>query len=141
MAFEYRRGTRMIIPMPLDSSAGTIEVGTAITESGATSGYVKAVDATSEAVLGVAFSKATAGAADGDVEIMVDVSTQSTYEVAPTSGSIAQAQANKLVDVGANGTTVDITASTTDDLEIIRVDVDNNKAEVRIRRTALSGVV
>lgn len=139
MAFEYRKGERMLIPLPLDSTSADIEVGDAITAAGATSGYFKEVDGAAEAVVGIAASKVSSPSADGGAEVLVDVSRQSVYEVGPDSGSVTVALNMKTADVGADARTVDINGSLTDDIEIIEADTVNNKMLVRLN-PSLSGV-
>jgi hypothetical protein len=141
MAFEYRYGERRPILMKLDKDSADTVVGLAMTESGATSGYIKEVDALNEAVVGIAMQVvAVTGSADGDHSVLVDVSEESVYEVAPDSGSATQTMVNKTMDVGANGLTVDIDGSTRDDIEVLKVDTTANTLFVRLRRS-LSGVV
>lgn len=141
MAFEYRSGRRILQLMPLDKDSADTVAGLALTEAGATAGYVKEVDAAAEAVVGIAVSVvAVTGASDGDHSVLVDVSTESIYEVGPDAGSIAQSINNNTLDVGATGLTIDIDGSSTDDIEVVRVDVTANKAWVRIKRSALGGV-
>ena len=140
MAFEYVSGVRNLVLIPLDKDSADTVRGLAVTESGATSGYVKEVDNTAEAVIGICFSEVVVtGAADGDHSVVVDISSDSIYRVGPDSGSVTQAMANKSMDVGANGLTADINGSTTDDLFVARVDVTNNKLYVQLKRT-LAGV-
>ena len=139
MAFEYRKGTRQLVKLPLDSTSADIEVGDAITAAGATSGYFKEVDAAAEAVVAIAYSKVSSPTADGGAFVLADVSGESVYEVVPDAGTVTQALAMKTADVGANARSVDINGSTTDDIEILEVDTVNNKMLVRIN-PSLSGV-
>lgn len=139
MAFEYRKGTRQLVKLPLDSTSADIEVGDAITAAGATSGYFKEVDAAAEAVVAIAYSKVFSPTADGGAFVLADVSRESVYEVVPDAGTVTQALAMKTADVGANARSVDINGSTTDDIEILEVDTVNNKMLVRIN-PSLSGV-
>ncbi len=139
MAFEYRKGTRRIVKCPLDSSSAAIVVGDAITISGATDGYFKEVDASGEAVFGIATTKVASPDADGGAFVMVDVSEDSVYEVPPDTGTVTQALAGNSADCGANARSVNIDASSTDDIEIIEVDTTNNKIYVSLRRS-LTGV-
>ena len=139
MAFEYRKGTRQLVKLPLDSTSADIEVGDAITAAGATSGYFKEVDAAAEAVVAIACSKVSSPTADGGAFVLADVSRESVYEVVPDAGTVTQALAMKTADVGANARSVDINGSTTDDIEILEVDTVNNKMLVRIN-PSLSGV-
>ena len=137
--FEYRFGTRNPQKVALDNTAGTIAVGDAMTLTNYTSGYAGRVDALAEAVIGIAMETATAGSAHGDVSVLVDVSTQSVYEVSPDTGSMALGDEHNQCDVGANGLTIDRNGSSTDDIEIQKIDITNNRAYVRLLRTALPG--
>jgi len=143
MGFEYRKGVRRLIKAPLDSTSADILVGDAITASGATSGYFKEVDAAAEGVLGIAASKVTmvAAGSDGDQFVLVDVSPDSVFEVGPDAGSVTQALAGKTMDVGADARSVDIDASTTDDVYCLEADVDNNKLIIQIRNTSYTGII
>ncbi len=140
MAFEYRYGERRPILMKLDKDSADTVVGLAMTESGATSGYLKEVDASGEAVIGIAMQAVVVtGSADGDHSVLVDVSEESVYEVIPDAGSATQTMVNKTMDCGANGLSVNIDASNTDDIEGLKVDTTTNSLFVRLRRI-LSGV-
>lgn len=139
MAFEYRKGERRFVMLPLDSTSADIVVGDAITASGATSGYFKEVDAAAEAVVGIAASTVSSPSADGGAYVKVDVSRDSIYEVAPDSGNVSVALRMKTADVGADARTVDIDGSSTDDIEILDIDTNANTMRVRLN-PSLSGV-
>lgn len=139
MAFEYMYGPRKIIELPLDSTSADITVGLMLTAAGATDGYFKEVDGSGEAVTGVAVSKASSPATDGAATVKVDVSPASVYRVSPDTGTIAVTDAMNTADVGADGLTVNIDASATDDIQILSVDVDANTMAVSIVPT-FSGV-
>ena len=132
MAFEYRRGPRVLIELPLDSTSANITPGMAITASNATDGYFKEVDAAAEAVLGIAVNKVTSPSADGGALVKLDISTLSVYEVGPDAGTMAVTINQNSCDVGADGKTIDINGSATDDILILVVDTDTNKALVRL---------
>lgn len=140
MAFEYRKGERVLVKCLLDSTSAAIVVGDAITISGATAGYFKEVDAGSEAVTGIAASDSASPSADGDLFVMVDISPQSVYRVGPAAGSVTQALAGRAADVGADARSVDIAASATDDIIILEADVTGNTLLVRLAPT-FTGVV
>jgi len=139
MAFEYMYGPRKIIELPLDSTTADITVGLMITAADATDGYFKEVDASGEAVTGVAVSKVSSPSADGGAVVKVDVSPASVYKVAPDAGTIAVTDAMNTADCGADGLTVNIDASATDDIQILSVDVNANTMAVSIIPT-FSGV-
>jgi|TARA_R110002020_G_scaffold312241_1_gene527750 hypothetical protein len=132
MAFEYRRGPRILIELPLDSTSANITPGMAITAAGATDGYFKEVDAAAENVLGIAVNKVTSPASDGGAMVKLDVSTLSIYEVGPDAGSMAVTINQNTCDVGADAKSIDINGSSTDDILILVVDTDTNKALVRL---------
>ena len=121
MAFEYMYGPRKIIELPLDSTSADITVGLMLTAARATDGYFKEVDGSGEAT------------------VKVDVSPASVYRVSPDAGNIAVTDAMNTADVGADGLTVNIDASATDDIQILSVDVDANTMAVSIVPT-FSGV-
>lgn len=135
MAFEYRHGPRIPRLFKLDSSAADILVGDAITITDATDGYVKEVDALGEAITGIAMQDVTSPSADGDKEILVDISELSVYEVPPDAGSITQALMGNSCDVGADARSIDINGSSVDNIAIHDVNVTDNKAHVSIIRT------
>lgn len=126
MSFDYRRGVRHPVLMPLESTSGDITVGDAITTTGATAGYVQKVDGSGDAVVGFAMQTVAAGAADGDASVLVDISKDSVYEVGPDAGSVTQALNLTSLDVGANAQSVDIDATVTADLKVVQVDTEAN---------------
>ena len=140
MAFEYRKGERKIVKCLLDSTSAAIVVGDAITIADATAGYFKEVDGAAEAVTGIATSASDSPAADGDLFVMVDISTLSMYQAPPDTGSVTQAIAGRSADCGADARSVDINGSTTDDIIIAEADVDGNTVLVRLAPT-FTGVV
>jgi hypothetical protein len=132
MAFEYRNGARNILRFPLDKDSEDIEVGEAITRTGATAGFVMRADGAADVLVGIAVQPSTPGAADGDAFVEVDVSRESVYEVPPSTGSFVVGDRFKKVDVAASGAAVVRTTSTTGDIEIIDVDTSRNTAKVQI---------
>ena len=140
MSFEFRKGERKIVKCLLDSTSAAILVGDAITITNATAGYFKEVDASGEAITGIATSESASPAADGDLFVMVDISPLSMYEVPPDAGSVTQALAGRTADCGADARSVDIDASATDDIVIAEVDVDANTMLIRLNPT-FTGVV
>ena len=126
MAFEYRKGERILVLLPLDSDSADIKVGDAITAAGATDGYFKEVDASGEAIVGIAAQEKEAGDADGDISILVDVSPQSVYEVPPDAGSVVVTLVGKTMDCGADARSADIDASAQDDVYCVGIDTTAN---------------
>ncbi len=132
MAFEYRKGDRQIMKLPLDSTSADITPGLAITLSGGTAGYHKEVDASGEAVVGISVNTVASPSADGGAFVHCDVSPDSIYEVGPDAGSVTAALAGLTADCGADGASVNIDASATDDILIVEADATNNKMLVRL---------
>ena len=115
MAFEYRRGPRVLIELPLDSTSANITPGMAITATNTTDGYFKQVDAAAENVLGIAVNKVTSPASHGGAMVKLDVSTLSVYEVGPDTGSFVITQTQNSCDVGADGVSIKPDGSSTSD--------------------------
>jgi hypothetical protein len=139
MAFEYRKGQRMKMLLPLDSVSADIVIGVGITAAGATGGYFKEVDGLGEALVGISCNIVASPSADGGAYVLVDVSEDSVYEVGPDAGSVTAVLAMSTADVGADGLTVNIDGSATDDIAILTADATNNKMHVRLK-LALPGV-
>lgn len=139
MAFEWVRGERTLIELPLDASTAALVQGQVITEDDATAGYFKEVDALAESCRGVVVNKVASPATDGDKSVVVDVSRHSVYRVSPDAGSVALTDQMETCDIGADGLTINIDGSTTDDIEILNVDTGANVAYVRFN-FSLSGV-
>ena len=143
--FEFRQSAgaaRQPVRVLLDSTSADLEVGTAVTTSGATSGYYKEVDASGEPVAGITMERVASPSADGGASVLIDVSDQSVYEVPPDAGSVTEAIRGKTCDVGADGQSIDIDASADDSIYITDVDTDANTARVQIRTlAAAAGVV
>ena len=140
MAFSYRTGRRVIRKVLLDADSAAIVVGDALTITNATDGYFKEVDASGEAVSCIATTASASPSSDGDLFVMADFSTESVYEVPPDTGSITQAIAGNTCDCGADARSINIDASSTDDILILEVDVNENIAYVRLLSNSLTGV-
>ena len=132
MAFEYRRGPRVLIELPLAATSADITPGMAITATDAADGYFKQVDATSEAVLGIAVNKVSSPSSNGGTLVKLDVSTLSVYEAPPVTGTLAVTVNQNTCDVGADGVSIDQGTSTRDDILILVIDTDTNTALVRL---------
>jgi len=130
MSFEYRRGVRHPVKMPIDGSSGDITVGDAITTEGATAGYVQKVDGLADTVEGFAMQTVSSPSADGEAFVLVDISKDSVYEVGPDAGSVTQALLLTDLDVGANAQSVDINGTSTADLTVVEVDTEANTIHV-----------
>ena len=140
MAFRYRSGPRTPVYVQLDASTTDIVIGRALTISGATDGYVMGVDGSGEAVIGIAMQQVSSPSSDGNASVLCDISTLSIYEVPPDTGSVTQAILMNTCDVGADGLTANIDASSTDDLLIVKTDVVGNNIYVQIKHAAFTGV-
>jgi len=130
MAFEYRRGPRILVELPLDSATANITPGMAITY-GAQDGYFKEVDAVAEQVLGISVNKVDSPSTHGGAMVKVDVSPLSVYEVGGDAAMAVTLNGNSC-DVGADAKTIDVNGSSTDDIFILVVDVDAQTALVRL---------
>ena len=134
-------GTRVPVVMRVDADSADITVGCAITTADATAGYVKKVDASGERVLGFAMQAVSSPAADGEATVLVDISTQTLYEMAPDSGTLTLAELYDSCDIGADGISINRDASSTDDLQIVSIDLETNTAYVRRLDVGIPGVV
>ncbi|MEL6347730.1 MAG: hypothetical protein AAFV53_31785 [Myxococcota bacterium] len=131
--YGYRRGNRRVVAYPLDADAADIAKSTAITKADATAGYFKEVDAAGERVSGFATASVLSGAADGDKEVLVDISNESVYEFPPDAGTVSLALIGSTCDIGADGRTIDIDGSADDSLMIVDVNLTRNTVYVRLR--------
>lgn len=132
----YVSGDRQILPFPVTASASIVAGDLVVLDS---SGYLSPAAAGGNDPIGVAFDTVTGGAADGDVTCGVDVSPTTLYRYTVGTGTITQAMLGKTCDL-AGPTSIDVTASTDDCVEIVQVDTANQRAIVRIVRTP-AGVV
>lgn len=134
MAFLLRSGTQRGVLMLMDSTSANLAVGTAVTLSGGTAGYIKEVDASGEKVEGFTMQAVDSPSADGEAAVLVDVSNETIYEAPPDTGTATQAQVHTNVDCGADGVSVNVDASAGEaDLKI--VDLDTTANTVYVRRT------
>jgi len=127
----YVSGDRQILPYLVTASASIVAGDLVVLDS---SGFLSPAAAGGNDPIGVAFDTVTGGAADGDVTCGVDVSPTTLYRYTVGTGTITQAMLGKTCDL-AGPTSIDVTASTDDCVEIIQADVTNNRAIVRIVRT------
>jgi hypothetical protein len=135
MAFEVYSGPTQYEPFKLDADTDAITVGMAITTTGATSGYVQNVDGSGDAMVGVAVDRASSPAADGDFSVLVSIGSDTVYKTIPDAGTVSQSLVWKTMDVGADGLSVNIDASVTDDLLCVAVDIPQNVLFVKILGT------
>ena len=126
LPYGYRYGNQIIISLPLDADAAAITDAIAITRTDATATYFKEVDAAGEEVMGWSVSAVASPSADGGLSVLTDVSTQSVYEFPPDAGTVTRALVGKTADIGADGQSVNIDASSVDDLLIVDVDLVAN---------------
>lgn len=132
----YVSGDRQILPYAVTASAAIVAGDLVILDS---NGYLSPAAAGSNDPIGVSFDTVTGGSADGDVTCGVDISTTVLYRYTVGTGTLTQAMLMKMCDL-AGPTSIDVTASTDDCVEIVGVDVANQRAIVRIVRTP-AGVV
>lgn len=138
--YGYRRGTRRIVRVPLEADTADIAINDAIT-AGGTAGFFKDADAAAEPVFGFATESVLSPAADGGAHVLVDVSEDSVYEFPADAGTVSTTLIGKTADIGADGRTVDINGSTTDDLYVVDVNAGRNTVYVQLNRKAKAGGV
>ena len=138
--FDFVYGQRVLVRVPLDADSADIEVGTAITSSGADTGFYRNVDASGETTVGIAVEKVSSPSADGGATVLVDISEESYYRVNPDSGTAAETLRFKTCDIGADGRTANIDASATDNVKIHEVRTSDNALLVSIIVAAYVGV-
>lgn len=132
MAFEIYNGPTQFKPYALDADTDAITVGMAITTTGATSGYVQNVDGSGDSMVGIAVDRASSPSSDGAIEVLVSIGKDTIYKVPPDAGTVTQALVHKTMDVGADGLSVNIDASATDDILCVGVDTVENVCFVKI---------
>ena len=125
--YGYRNGPQCLVSYGVDSTGGTINAGDHVKM--VTDGYV-GVCGSGDTPIGVAVSNQTAGSADGDTTVLVDVSEWSLFEYPPASGTVTVALIGKTCDLGG-ARSIDITASTDDNIIIVNVDTTANTLLVR----------
>jgi len=131
--YGYRYGDRQIIDLPLDSTSADIGADAiAITDSGATTAFVKEVDGSGERVIGFSVNKVDSPSADGGASVNVDVSYASVYEFPPDAGTVTVDLVGKTCDIGADGKSINIDASADDSIQIVDVDTVANTCFVRL---------
>lgn len=126
MSFDYRRGVRHPVSFPIAASSADIEVGDALTTTGATAGFVQKADGSGDAVVAFAMQSIASPSADGEASVLGDISKDAVYEVGPDAGNVTQALNLTSLDVGADAQSVDIDATVTADLTVVQVDTEAN---------------
>lgn len=134
--YGYRFGPQVLVKAKVDSSTSAIKKYDMLTW--ATAGYVKQASA-NDTIIGFSNDDCAVPSADGDAEILMDVSTLSIYEYPPDTGTVTQALVGYTMDCGG-AKSVNIDASTDDCLEVVAADVGKNTIFVR-RVAVLTGVV
>lgn len=138
--FDFAYGERLLVRVPLVSTSANIEVGDAITVS-ATPGYYKEVGASGSSTIGIAMEKVSSPAVDGEATVLVNISENAYYRVNPDAGTVSSALRFKTADIGADGRTVDIDASATDNVKIHDYRTADNSLLVSLIVAAYTGVV
>jgi hypothetical protein len=138
--FDYAYGDRVLVRLPLAASSADIEVGDAIRLKAATN-YYQDVDTVSDATVGIAVEKVTSPTADGGATVLVNVSEQAYYRVNVGNGTLASTMQLKSCDIAASGDAIDVAASTTDNVLIHDVDLDDNSCIVSLIMATYGGVV
>ena len=127
--YGYAWGERRPVPWPVDSTTADINVGDLMVI--ATAGYCAQAAAGANIVIGVAMEEVDSPSADGDATCLIDMSDQSVYVFPPDAGSVSAGLAGLTADVGGPQS-IDIDASTDDNIHILRADVTNNLVYVSI---------
>ena len=139
--YGHKYGERIPVVLPLDSSSTAILVNDPLTV--ATAGYYKKA-ASGDVVYAVAMQQvdtADLPASDGLASILADVSPLSVYRYPVKSGgTLVVGMRGKTCDFGGSQS-IDVTASTNDDIHIVAADTVNNAALVRFLIPAIGGVV
>ena len=138
--FDFAYGDRVLVRLPLASSSADIEVGDAIRLKAATT-YYQDVDTLSDATVGIAVEKVTSPTSDGGATVLVNVSEQAYYRVNVGAGTLAETMKLKSCDIAATGDAISVSASTTDNVLIHDVDVDDNSCIVSLIMASYGGVV
>ena len=136
----FGRAERVLVRLPLDADTANVKVGHAITSADATAGFYKVVDASGEAIVGIAVEESDSPSNDGDNTVLVDISQDTYYRVEPDTGSVTTALRFSTADVGADGGSVNIDASATDNIKIHDVDINRNEMIVTVVTAAYTGV-
>ena len=129
--YGYRAGPIVAVRYLVDSSSAAITAGCAITTTGMTAGYVGRADGSGDRVIGWAMQDVATPSADGGASVLVDISTESIYELPPDTGTLTLAELLDSCDIGADGLSVNRDASSTDDVQIVSIDTEKNTALVR----------
>ena len=132
MAFTYVNGDRVLVRLPLDSTTADIKVGDAITSANATAGFYKKADATSEVICGIAQEILSSPASNGDVSVLVNTSENAFYRVKAGNGTLVEGMKMESCDVHSDGESIDVTASSTDNILIHDVRLSDATALVSI---------
>lgn len=133
-------GHPRLIKALVDSSTSAITAGDFV--SIATAGYIKQA-AAGELPVGVAHESVASPSADGDAEILIDISTDTVYRRSPDAGTVTQALVWATMDVGG-ARTIDIDASNDDCILCVGVNTTDNTLDVSLVGTAaarFAGVV
>ena len=138
--YGYRAGRRMPVRYLVDASSEDIKTGNAITVTGMSAGYVGRADGSGDRVIGFAMEDVDSPSADGEASVLVDVSTESIYEVPPDSGTLTTAELLDSCDIGADGFSIDRDASVTDDIQILSIDTNLNTALIKRLDVGIPGV-
>ncbi len=133
--YGYHRGARNPVRVRLDASTATVNIGDMLAPG--TAGYYQKVTA-GDVAQGVAMEYATAPTADGDKEILMDISGESVYRFPPDAGTVTVALIGKTCDTGG-AQSVNIDATVNDCLLIRDVDTANNLVFIQVR-PAFAGV-
>lgn len=123
--YGYRYGPQVLVRYPVKASS-TIDMFDAVVVDASGDVSAAAAGANIDTFCGWAIGEVTtAPTNDGDVSILVDVSTLSVYEIPPDAGTVTGALRYKTCDLGG-AQSANIDASADDCLLIQNVDTDAN---------------
>ena len=132
MAFDFVNGDRVLVRLPLAAATADVKVGDAITSTGAAAGFYTKVDGDSDVICGIAQEIMSSPASNGDVSVLVNTSENAFYRVKASAGTLVEGMKMESCDVAADGESIDVGKSATDNILIHDVRLSDNTALVSI---------
>ena len=132
MSFDFVNGDRVLVRLPLDAGTADIVVGDAITSEGATAGFYIKVDGVSDVICGIAQEIVSSPASNGDNTVLVNTSENAFYRVKATAGTLVDGMKMESCDVAADGQSINVLTSDTDNILIHDVRTSDLTALVSI---------
>lgn len=137
--YGYRRGGLILEEFKVaDAATNGITAGDMVIMESGNAGYIVPCSAGDRAI-GVAMDSCSAPSADGAKTIRVNVALDAIYEYPPDTGTVTQALVGTTMDSGG-AQSINIDASSDDNITVVAVDLVRNTLFVRIAPTFL-GVV